>query len=75
MLLETSIHDLLVSLEKMSDYDIILRELDIMKADINEELVKLNILEPEKPLSVISGDDRLSGGESNSKAPSRMVSP
>jgi outer membrane biosynthesis protein TonB len=39
---ETSIHDLLLSLDKMSDYDFVLSDLGIMKADIQEEKVRLN---------------------------------
>ena len=34
---ETSIHDLLVSLEKMQDYDFVLSDLGYLRADLQEE--------------------------------------
>ncbi len=40
-LFETSIHDLLASIDKMMDYDFVLYDLGIMMSDISEEKAKL----------------------------------
>ena len=40
-LYETSIHDLLASIDKMMDYDFVLHDLGIMKTDLGEEKAKL----------------------------------
>ncbi len=42
MLYETSIHDLLVSLEKMQDYDFVMNDLGIMRSEIADEKSKVS---------------------------------
>ena len=51
-LYQTSIHDLLQSIDKMSDYDFVLSDLGIMKSDLTEE--KLRIVGK----GTIEGNDR-----------------
>ncbi len=41
-LYQTSIHDLINSMEKMQDYDFVMNELGIMTSDLTEEKVKIN---------------------------------
>lgn len=53
-LFQTSIHDLLLSMDKMADYDYVLSDLDIMKADLTEEKLKL----AGKGGSLTDGNDR-----------------
>lgn len=38
---QTSIHDLLTSIDKMQDYDFVLEEMGVMKSDITEERLKI----------------------------------
>lgn len=40
-LYQTSIHDLLLSLDKMADYDFVLSEMGIMRADLSDEKLKI----------------------------------
>lgn len=40
-LYQTSIHDLLLSLDKMAEYDLVMNELGIMSADLTDEQTKL----------------------------------
>ena len=42
LLYQTSIHDLINSVDKMSDYDSVLSDLGIMRADLTEERLKLS---------------------------------
>ena len=46
-LYQTSIHDLLNSIEKMSDYDFVLNELGIMTSDLTEEKLRNQGKNPE----------------------------
>jgi len=64
LLYETSIHDLLHCLDNMADYDYILFELDIMKADILEELYKTGVRERPKEMPEEDEDEKPSEQDS-----------
>lgn len=50
-LYQTSIHDLLISIDKMADYDFVLGDLGLMTSDLTEEKLKVNG-------KLIEGNDR-----------------
>jgi len=53
-LYQTSVHDLLSSIDKMQDYDFVLGEMNLMKSDITEERLKLQGVNAKFP----EGNDR-----------------
>lgn len=70
-LYQTSIYDLLASLEKMKDYDYMMRDLGVLSADLEEEMIKSG--DKEKPQSAVSGGksdlDRLQAESQMSQRP------